>query len=162
MPDTDARLDALTAELADLGEVLIGCSGGGRSLILAMIAHRVLGARASIVHVLRPDATPEDRARVERYAQKEGWDLSIISGQELIGRKSGAAGLFDLLGAVGDTPICAAASLEAVMGAKTAPDSVSAARASGVALPFIDLDYGETALRGLAASMGEAALAEQL
>ena len=161
MLDTAARLDALTAELADLGEVLIGCSGGGRSLLLATIAHRVLGSRASIVHVLRPGATPDDRARVERYAEREGWDLSIISGLELIGRKTGAAGLFDLLGAIGDAPICAAASLEA-LSAPGAPECISAARASGVALPFIDLDYGETALRGLAASIGEEALAEQL
>ena len=163
MPTPAARLFALQVALEDLGEVLCGCSGGARSLILSAAAHRFLGQRASIVHIATP-ANDVDRRRAESYAQDQGWDFSIIAKDETHRRRSGHGdedGMFGLMAQITDAPICAAASPEAVR-AERDKGLVDSARRCGVWMPFLDLGYGANTIRELADSLNVSELAAQV
>jgi uncharacterized protein len=74
-----AELDAV---LAGISAVAVAVSGGVDSMTLAVAAGRRLGGRAEMIHAVSPAVPPEATARVEAYAQREGWRLTIIDAGE--------------------------------------------------------------------------------
>jgi pyridinium-3,5-biscarboxylic acid mononucleotide sulfurtransferase len=72
----------LRTVLAGIGEVAVAVSGGVDSMTLAVVAGRRLGARAEMMHATSPAVPPEATARVEVYARREGWRLTIIDAGE--------------------------------------------------------------------------------
>ena len=74
-----ARLEAV---LRDIAEVAVAVSGGVDSMTLAVLAHRTLPGRATMMHAVSPAVPPEATERVRGYAERQGWDLRVISAGE--------------------------------------------------------------------------------
>ncbi len=73
------RLESLIGEI---GPLAVAVSGGVDSMTLAVVAHRVLGCDARMIHAVSP-AVPEDgTARVKSYGLRHGWRLDIIDARE--------------------------------------------------------------------------------
>ena len=75
-------LDALDAALRDLGPVIIACSGGIDSLLLATVAHRRDPGTTVVGHTVTPAVPSEGTARVVTHARDEGWDLRLVRSRE--------------------------------------------------------------------------------
>jgi pyridinium-3,5-biscarboxylic acid mononucleotide sulfurtransferase len=81
--DDAARLhDELARILRTIGEVAVAVSGGVDSTTLAVVAHRALGARATMMHAVSPAVPPEATARVRALAAQEGWSLQVLDAGE--------------------------------------------------------------------------------
>ena len=79
-----SRVAALDHVVAAIGRVAVAVSGGVDSMTLAVVAHRVLGSSATMVHAVSPAVPSDATARVERYARREGWRLERIDAGELL------------------------------------------------------------------------------
>lgn len=83
--DTDAIEEAL-ARVADIlggfGKAAVAVSGGVDSMTLAVLGQRALGARAEMFHAVSPAVPPEATERVQRYASRFGWRLSVVQAGE--------------------------------------------------------------------------------
>lgn len=78
----DDHLDALRRLLRELAPVRIAVSGGVDSLTLALVAGRVLGERATMLHAVSPAVPAEATRRVTETAALEGWTLRLIDAGE--------------------------------------------------------------------------------
>ena len=74
---------ALERVLDEIGRVAVAVSGGVDSMTLAVVAHRVLGDSAAMLHAVSAAVPAEATERVERYARREGWRLDRIDAGEL-------------------------------------------------------------------------------
>ena len=74
---------ALEGVLDEIGRVAVAVSGGVDSMTLAVVAHRVLGDSAAMLHAVSAAVPAEATERVERYARREGWRLDRIDAGEL-------------------------------------------------------------------------------
>ena len=81
--DAESRLSVLERVLGEIGRVAVAVSGGVDSMTLAVVAHRVLGGSAAMVHAISPAVPADATERVERYARREGWRLRRIDAGEL-------------------------------------------------------------------------------
>ena len=79
---TDGQIAALERRLRDIGTVAIAVSGGVDSMTLAFVAHRILGAKATMFHATSPAVPPEAGERVRRHGARHGWSVKIISAGE--------------------------------------------------------------------------------
>ena len=75
---------ALERVLDEIGRVAVAVSGGVDSMTLAVVAHRVLGDSAAMLHAVSAAVPAEATERVERYARREGWRLDRIDAGELL------------------------------------------------------------------------------
>ena len=80
----ESRTAALERVIETIGRVAVAVSGGVDSMTLAVVAHRVLGASATMVHAVSPAVPADATERVERYARREGWRLVRIDAGELL------------------------------------------------------------------------------
>ena len=78
----DNHLDALRSLLRDLAPVRIAVSGGVDSMTLAILAGRVLGERAVMLHAVSPAVPAEATQRVTDMADRERWTLRLIDAGE--------------------------------------------------------------------------------
>ncbi len=79
MPDLLSRIHTM---LAALDHVIIACSGGIDSTLLAVVAHRRAPGQVTVAHAVSPAVPPEATARVRALAAQEGWTLSIVQSGE--------------------------------------------------------------------------------
>lgn len=79
MPDLLTRIHMT---LDTLDHVIIACSGGIDSTLLAVVAHRHAPGRLTVAHAISPAVPPEGTQRVRALAQQEGWALSIVQSGE--------------------------------------------------------------------------------
>ena len=79
----ESRISALEPMLEDIGRVVVAVSGGVDSMTLAVVAHRVLGPSARMVHAVSAAVPADATARVVRYARREGWRLERLDAGEL-------------------------------------------------------------------------------
>lgn len=82
-PDIDpadlvASIDTI---LADCSPVVVACSGGIDSLLLATIAHR-RDPHAVIAHTVTPAVPADGTARVMAHARAAGWNLRVVRSRE--------------------------------------------------------------------------------
>lgn len=82
MADGETLHTALAGIVAEIGDVAVATSGGVDSTTLAVVAHRVLGQRATMMHAVSPAVPPEATARVRALAVAEGWRLEILDAGE--------------------------------------------------------------------------------
>lgn len=68
--------------LDTFGELVVACSGGIDSTLLALVAHRQLPGRVTVAHAISPAVPPEATERVRGLALQEGWSLSIVQSGE--------------------------------------------------------------------------------
>ena len=78
-------LEALLGSIGDaheIGEIGVALSGGVDSLTLAVVAHAVLGSRATMYHAQSPAVPFDATARVEAMAAARGWRLEVFDAGE--------------------------------------------------------------------------------
>ncbi len=73
---------ALENYLKSIGPVAVAVSGGVDSMTLAYVAHRI-NSRSEQYHAISPAVPAQATARVQKYADQEGWNLTILSAGEL-------------------------------------------------------------------------------
>jgi uncharacterized protein len=72
----------IEAVLGGIGPLVIACSGGIDSMLLAIIAHRSAPEQVVIAHAISPAVPDEGTARVHDWAAREGWALRIVRSGE--------------------------------------------------------------------------------
>lgn len=78
----EGRLGALEARLQELGSLLVAFSGGVDSALLAVVAHRVLGASALAVTADSPSLADEQRQRALALAAQFGFAHRVVATDE--------------------------------------------------------------------------------
>jgi uncharacterized protein len=81
---TDPRtlLETLCAVLDDCASVVVACSGGIDSLVLATVAHRHAPTATVVGHTVTPAVPGGGTARVLAHARREGWRLELVRSSE--------------------------------------------------------------------------------
>jgi len=77
-----SELNRLKSYLQSQPPIAIAVSGGVDSLTLAWVAHETTSATCQMIHAVSPAVPPEATALVKHYADKAGWNLTIINAQE--------------------------------------------------------------------------------
>ena len=168
--DTQDKLARLGADLAALGRVVVACSGGVDSCLLAVVAHQVLGPSALAVTAVSPAVPAEEVAQVEALAAEFGFRWRAMATAELArpGYVANAGDrcyhcrseLFDVLGPLAAAE--AAAGGEAVaVAVGTIVDDLSdhrpgqrAATERGVRTPLADAGFTKADVRAAARELG--------
>ena len=77
-----ASVSALNTVLDDIGRAAVAVSGGVDSMTLALLAGRRLGADCAMFHAVSPAVPAEATTRVQEYAVREGWRLTVLDAGE--------------------------------------------------------------------------------
>lgn len=164
--DTQEKLSRLRADLAGLGRVVVACSGGVDSSLLAVVAHQELGPSALAVTATSPAVPAEEVAQVEALAAEFGFRWRTVATAELArpGYVANAGDrcyhcrseLFDVL-----APIAAAEGQGTAVAVGTIVDDladhrpgVRAAAERGVRTPLADAGFTKTDVRAAARRLG--------
>jgi uncharacterized protein len=163
-PEVGEKLDRLRGDMRHLGRVVVACSGGVDSSLLAVVAHQELGTDALAVTAVSPAVPAEEVAAVEALAAAWGLRWRPIRTAELArpGYVANAGDrcyhcrseLFDVLG-----PIAGAEA--AVIAVGTIVDDLSdhrpgqrAAAERGVLTPLADAGFTKADVRVAARTLG--------
>ena len=163
MPD---RADRIAAVMAGLGPVVVACSGGIDSLLLATVAHRRAPGGVVVAHAISPAVPGAATSRVREQAAAEGWDLRIVRSGEFSNEDYLAnpvnrcyfckSNLYASL-----TPIAAQlAGIGTVLSGANLDDlgeyrpGLAAAAEAGVRHPWIEADFAKADIRALARTLG--------
>ena len=84
--NTTEQLLHLERYLRALGPVAVAVSGGVDSMTLAIVAHRV-NNNSKMYHAVSPAVPDAATERVQRYADKENWQLRIVNAREVEDRR---------------------------------------------------------------------------
>jgi pyridinium-3,5-biscarboxylic acid mononucleotide sulfurtransferase len=167
LPSTDTherRLRELRVEVRRLGRVVVACSGGVDSSLLAVIAHQELGEAALAVTAMSPAVPDEEVAAAQALAREFGFRWRSVRTDEIArpGYVANAGDrcyhcrseLFDVLG-----PIARAEG--AVMAVGTITDDFGdhrpghrAADEHGVRTPLADAGFSKADVRRAARQLG--------
>ncbi|MDQ1498676.1 MAG: pyridinium-3,5-biscarboxylic acid mononucleotide sulfurtransferase, partial [Actinomycetota bacterium] len=83
LPDgIDGKLSRLRADLSALGRVVVACSGGVDSCLLAVVAHQELGPSALVVTAVSPAVPSGEVAQVEALAGEFGFRWRAVTTEE--------------------------------------------------------------------------------
>ncbi|MCB1493780.1 MAG: adenine nucleotide alpha hydrolase [Rhodobiaceae bacterium] len=77
-----SALASLRRVLAGYDTLAVAVSGGIDSMVLAHVAHEVLGSRARMAHAISPAVPAAATARVKRHAARGGWRLDLVDAGE--------------------------------------------------------------------------------
>ena len=168
-PGTESRLPALERVLDEIGRVAVAVSGGVDSMTLAVVAHRVLGDSAAMLHAVSAAVPAEATERVERYARREGWRLDRIDAGELLDARYVANPVnrcyFCKTNLYSTIAPLAGAGATIVSGTNTDDlgdfrPGLAAAAEHAVRHPYVECGIGKSTVRAIAARLGLDDLAE--
>jgi len=166
----DEKLARLRADLAGLGRVVVACSGGVDSCLLAVVAHQELGPSALVATAVSPAVPAAEVAQVEALAGEHGFRWRAVETEELArpGYVANAGDrcyhcrseLFDVLGPIAADEATAAGSAVAIA-VGTIVDDLSdhrpgqrAAAERGVRTPLADAGFTKADVRAAAHRLG--------
>ena len=165
----ESRTAALERVIEAIGRVAVAVSGGVDSMTLAVVAHRVLGASATMVHAVSPAVPADATERVERYARREGWRLVRIDAGELLDARYVANPVnrcyFCKTNLYSTIAPLAGAGVTIVSGTNTDDlgdfrPGLAAAAEHSVRHPYVECGIGKPAIRAIATWLGLDDLAE--
>ena len=165
----ESRTAALERVIETIGRVAVAVSGGVDSMTLAVVAHRVLGASATMVHAVSPAVPADATERVERYARREGWRLVRIDAGELLDARYVANPVnrcyFCKTNLYSTIAPLASAGVTIVSGTNTDDlgdfrPGLAAAAEHSVRHPYVECGIGKPAIRAIATWLGLDDLAE--
>ena len=165
----ESRTAALERVIETIGRVAVAVSGGVDSMTLAVVAHRVLGASATMVHAVSPAVPADATERVERYARREGWRLVRIDAAELLDARYVANPVnrcyFCKTNLYSTIAPLAGAGVTIVSGTNTDDlgdfrPGLAAAAEHSVRHPYVECGIGKPAIRAIATRLGLDDLAE--
>ena len=156
-----ASVSTLNTVLDDIGRAAVAVSGGVDSMTLALLAGRRSGADCAMFHAVSPAVPAEATARVQEYAVREGWRLTVLDAGEFDDpayRANPANRCFycktNLYGAL-------AARTDATLLSGTNVDDLGdwrpglkAAEEHGVRHPFVEAGIDKAQVRSIAAGLG--------
>ena len=160
---------ALERVLDEIGRVAVAVSGGVDSMTLAVVAHRVLGDSAAMLHAVSAAVPAEATERVERYARREGWRLDRIDAGELLDARYVANPVnrcyFCKTNLYSTIAPLAGAGATIVSGTNTDDlgdfrPGLAAAAEHAVRHPYVECGIGKSTVRAIAARLGLDDLAE--
>ena len=171
MPDSavETRAAALERVLEGMGRAVVAVSGGVDSMTLAVVAHRVLGNSASMLHAVSAAVPADATDRVERYARREGWRLQRIDAGELLDTRYVANPVnrcyFCKTNLYSTIAPLAGAGATIVSGTNTDDlgdfrPGLAAADEHGVRHPYVECGFDKPAVRAIATRLGLHDLAE--
>jgi uncharacterized protein len=166
-PGPDDHLDALERLLRELAPVRIALSGGVDSMTLAILAGRVLGERATMLHAVSPAVPAEATRRVTDVGGRERWALRLIDAGEF-DDEAYLANPYDrcfhckthLYGAMARLGAGALLSGTNTDDLDDYRPGLIAARDHGVRHPFVECGVGKAALRAICRRLGYADVAD--
>lgn len=149
------------------GRMAIAVSGGIDSLTLATFAHRALGVRVEMFHAVSPAVPGEATARVEQFAESEGWRLQILDAGEFAKEAYIAnpvnrcyfckTSLYDTIAQRTEAQILSGTNLDDL--GEFRP-GLEAARNHAVRHPYIEAEIDKKSVRSLALAIGLGVLSE--
>ena len=160
---------ALERVLDEIGRVAVAVSGGVDSMTLAVVAHRVLGDSAAMLHAVSAAVPAEATERVERYARREGWRLDRIDAGELLDARYVANPVnrcyFCKTNLYSTIAPLAGAGTTIVSGTNTDDlgdfrPGLAAAAEHAVRHPYVECGIGKSTVRAIATRLGLDDLAE--
>ena len=167
--DAESRRASLERVFEEMGCTAVAVSGGVDSMTLAVVAHRVLGDAATMLHAVSA-AVPEDATeRVERYARRDGWRLERIDAGELLDARYVANPVnrcyFCKTNLYATIAPLAGAGATIVSGTNTDDladfrPGLAAAAEHAVRHPYVECGIGKSAVRTIASGLGLRDLAE--
>ena len=160
---------ALERVLGKIGPVAVAVSGGVDSMTLAVVAHRVLGGSATMLHAVSAAVPADATERVVRYARREGWRLERIDAGELHDARYVANPVnrcyFCKTNLYSTIAPLAGAGATIVSGTNTDDlgdfrPGLAAAAEHAVRHPYVECGIGKSTVRAIAARLGLDDLAE--
>ncbi|MCB1743259.1 MAG: adenine nucleotide alpha hydrolase [Gammaproteobacteria bacterium] len=150
-----------------VGTVAVAVSGGVDSMTLAIVAGRALGGDARMYHAVSPAVPAEASERVRRYAELEGWQLTIVDAGEFADPNYLANPVNRCFFCKQNlyATVAAHAAIQTVSGANKDDlgdyrPGLQAAAEHRVRHPYVALGMDKAAVRALAASLGLQDLAD--
>ncbi len=164
---TDTGVARLEALLGTFDRLAIAASGGVDSTTLGVLAHRLLGRRALLVHAVSPAVPASATERLRALAASEGFALRLLDARELADPRYRAnpldrcyfckLNLYDAVRRVWDGPIASGTNLDDLGDFRP---GLRAAGEAGVRHPFVEAGLGKEAVRALARTLGLGPIAD--
>ena len=167
----DDKLARLRADLSALRRVVVACSGGVDSCLLAVVAHQALGPSALVVTAVSPAVPAEEVAQVEALAARFGFRWRALRTAELErpGYVANAGDrcyhcrseLFDVLGPVAEAEGAVDGRGPVAIAVGTIVDDLAdhrpgqrAAAERGIRTPLADAGFTKADVRAAARALG--------
>lgn len=161
------ELAAVKGALSALGPVAVAVSGGVDSMTLAVVAHRLIGADARMLHAVSPAVPADGSERVRSYAAREGWSLTVVDAGEFADTRYMAnpsnrcyfckTNLYATIATRTTARIVSGTNIDDLSDFRP---GLGAAEEHGVRHPYVDAGIDKRGVRRIAASLGLDDLAE--
>jgi len=158
---SERALDRLEAALARHAPLVIAVSGGVDSMTLAVVAHRALPGRVTMLHAVSPAVPQAATDRVEAYAEREGWKLTVLDAGEFSDPRYRANPVnrcyfckTNLYGRIRGQTSAAVASGTNTDDLGDFRPGLRAGEEQGVVHPFVEAGFGKADIYALAADLG--------